>query len=591
MSIRTKLFLSNGAVVIMLLASLTFIFEHYSRQMILEKMMENNSNSFSQMTENVDSLLKTYEQTADLLYMDDSLQSTLLQEIDSLALQHTEYIESIVPLMESIRSTKDIVNFHLFTNNETFQLGVIRPLSEAPELAERSGCNTSTPSNRSLRSWTLQEEPDKEGLIRLSQRLNHLDMKACLFVSVDVDINVLKNFVKTKDQQNQIIFSLPDSKVVFDTASENAGATRLEDYWFFDEIRTNEESRLISMEDQDYLLIHRVLESRNSVSGIQIFSLTQLDALAVGTNAIRTTALVLFVATLAIFVVANYVMSSRLTKRLVELSVKMRKTNLENLQPIQSIKGNDEVSKLGFRFNEMVQRMQRLIREVYESELGRKELELKTKESELYALQTQVNPHYLFNTLNALRGNLLMKGDRENATIVNLLAKSFRNVLGKSGRMITVAEELDIIQTYLNIQAFRFSDRLRFRIDIPKRLYDIAIPKLSLQTLVENTIVHALEPSADGTMIVIRADYDEQQCRLIVEDNGPGIPCDHLTAIRQRLETADQKKDDSLHIGLRNVHQRLRQSFGPNFGMIIESKQGEGTRIIINLPLDIKPQT
>ncbi|OUS75083.1 hypothetical protein B1748_19480 [Paenibacillus sp. MY03] len=590
MSIRTKLFLSNGAVVILLLTSLTFIFEHFSRQMILEKIMESNSNSFSQMTENVDSLLKTYEQTADVLYMDDSLQATLLQEIHSLALQHTEYTELIVPLMESIRSTKDIVNFQLFTNNDTFQLGVVRPLSEAPELASKSGCDTSSPSYRSLRSWTLEKGAGGENLLRLSQRLNHLDMKACLFVSIDVDVNVLVDFIKAKDNPNQIVFSLSDGKVVFDNASDHAGAARLEDYWFFPEMNANDDGQLVRTADQEYLLTSRVLDSRNSVNGIQIVFLTQLDALVAGTNAIRTTALVLFVATLAIFVIANYVVSSRLTKRLVELSIKMRKTSLENLQPIQTIKGNDEVSKLGFRFNEMVQRMQRLIREVYESELGRKELELKTKESELYALQTQVNPHYLFNTLNALRGNLLMKGDRENAKIVNLLAKSFRNVLGKSGRMITIAEELDIIETYLNIQAFRFSDRLRFRIDIPKRLHDVAIPKLSLQTLVENTIVHALEPSADGTMIVIRADFDEQQCRLVVEDNGPGIPCDHLTAIRQRLETADQKKDDSLHIGLRNVHQRLRQSFGPHFGLIIESKPREGTRIIINLPLD-KPQT
>ncbi|GBG07337.1 sensor histidine kinase [Paenibacillus agaridevorans] len=590
MSIRTKLFLSNGAVVILLLTSLTFIFEHFSRQMILEKIMESNSNSFSQMTENVDSLLKTYEQTADVLYMDDSLQATLLQEIHSLALQHTEYTELIVPLMESIRSTKDIVNFQLFTNNDTFQLGVVRPLSEAPELARRSGCETSAPSYRSLRSWTLEKGAGGENLLRLSQRLNHLDMKACLFVSIDVDVNVLVDFIKAKDNPNQIVFSLSDGKVVFDNASDHAGTVRLEDYWFFPEMNANDDGQLVRTADQEYLLTSRVLDSRNSVNGIQIVFLTQLDALVAGTNAIRTTALVLFVATLAIFVIANYVVSSRLTRRLVELSIKMRKTSLENLQPIQTIKGNDEVSKLGFRFNEMVQRMQRLIREVYESELGRKELELKTKESELYALQTQVNPHYLFNTLNALRGNLLMKGDRENAKIVNLLAKSFRNVLGKSGRMITIAEELDIIETYLNIQAFRFSDRLRFRIDIPKRLHDVAIPKLSLQTLVENTIVHALEPSADGTMIVIRADFDEQQCRLVVEDNGPGIPCDHLTAIRHRLESADQKKDDSLHIGLRNVHQRLRQSFGPNFGLIIESKPREGTRIIINLPLD-KPQT
>lgn len=590
MSIRSKLFLTNGAVVILLLASLTFVFENYSRGTILDKLKENNGRALSQFADNVDSLLKSYEQIADLLYMNDPLQETLQQQnSQSLSEQHNEYFDNVMPLLTSIRSSKPISKLILYSDNTAFQLGDIRPIAEMPELVELSACSSNEPQFGSFRSWS-KEEANGKNVLRLTQRLNHQDPRACLFAAIDVDIGQLEEFFRIENAKSQYIISLPDGNVIFDNTIPGFYGGKVEDYWFFQGNRNVEPEgdRVVRTDNREYLLASRILHSRNSVDGMRIISLTPLNELMEGTREIRSTALLLFLGALVLFVIANYMISSRLTRRLIELSVIMRKTDMDNLQTIKHIKGRDEVSQLSSMFNDMVQRMQRLILEVYEHELGRKEMELRTKESELYALQTQVNPHYLFNTLNAIRGNLLEKGDQENADIVTLLAKSFRNVLGKSGRMLTVAEELDIVETYLKIQAFRFSDRLRYVIDVPRPLHRMKLPKLSLQTIVENAIVHGLEPSDKETTIAIRAElYDEGRFGLLVEDDGPGITGDRLAAIRERLQSAEQP-DDSLHIGMRNVHQRLRQSFGAEYGLVLTSVEGEGTTIVLNLPLEIE---
>ncbi|SDD24510.1 Histidine kinase-, DNA gyrase B-, and HSP90-like ATPase [Paenibacillus sp. UNCCL117] len=587
MSIRSKLFLTNSIVVILLLVSLTFVFEHYSRQAVLAKIEENNRNSLSQLAENMDNFLGSYEQIADLLYMDDGLQEQLLRPFHSISDLHSAYFERVFPLLQSIRSTKEIRNLTLYSNNPNYWIGDIKPLDALPLQIASSCYPASEPKFRSIRSWSGVREDNEEQILRLTQRLNHHSQRACLFAAIDVDVRLLEAFVRLDSSQSRLVVSLPDGGIVFDSSEAGAFGGRLEDQWFYADGSPVETGRVVREDGKEYWAAERTLQSRNSVRGIRIVSLTPLNQLAMGAREMRATALLLLLVAIGLFVIVNYLITSGLTRRLIGLSVKMRKTDIENLQPIEAVEGNDEVSQLGRRFNEMVGRMQRLITEVYESKLERQELELRTKESQLYALQTQVNPHYLFNTLNAIRGNLLEKGDRENAEIVTLLARSFRNVLGKSGQMVTLAEELDIVETYLKIQAFRFADRLSYSLAVPRPLHRIGVPKLSLQTLVENAIVHALEPSAGSIHIAIRAVLGrESGFTLTVEDNGPGIAPEQLAAIRERLDAPDQP-EDAYRIGLRNVHQRLRQSFGPAYGLRVESEAGQGARLSLILPLDM----
>lgn len=587
MNIRTKLFLTNGVVVILLIASLTFYLDHYGRGVILKKSKENTGYSLSQISENVDNALKSYEQIADSLYTDILLQDLMLKRYTSFPEAHKDYFESIVPKLTAIQSFKEMKGLTLYTNNDSFQIGSIKPLEAMPDHAAAGTCLSGGVATAQLRSWSVVVAPNGERQLRLIQRLNQLNTSSCLFAEVAVSTGIIQDLVKKESGQHQFYIFMPNGNIVLQRLLGEPVPALASGYWFYGDLRDVNDSKVVRHNKQDYLLTNRTLDSRSSVMNMQIVSLLPLNELVKQTQDIRTTAILLFVLTLLVFLIVNYITAAGLTKRLRQLSAKLRSTDMDHLQPIAVVRGRDEVSHLGHMFNGMVLRMQRLIGEVFESELARKELALKTKESELYALQTQINPHYLYNTLNAIRGNLLENGDRHNAEIISLLARSFRHVLGKSSRLIPISEELVIVGTYLRIQSFRFSDRLTYRIELDADLQRYMIPKLALQILVENAIVHALEPNPGSTCISIRGwQVDDTQVRLLVEDDGPDIPPERLEAIRLRLleeEAGAEQADDSSHIGLANVHNRLR-SFGEAYGVSLESRPGRGTTVSLLLP-------
>nr|WP_273385649.1 sensor histidine kinase [Cohnella zeiphila] len=401
---------------------------------------------------------------------------------------------------------------------------------------------------------------------------------------MDLNARLFDNLIANENKRHRYIVALPSGGVLLDSQQSDIFGRNLRDYGFYGKLGDADSGSVkVTDETGSYLLIYQTLGGRSSVRGTKVISLIPEEELLTNANEIRRIALLLFGAAVVLSIAIVYFLSRGMTKRLMKLASGMRSINTEQLRPIANIKGNDEISALGRIFNGLIDRIDRLIRDVYQSEINRRELELRTKESELYALQTQINPHYLFNTLTAIRGSLLENGDKENAEMIKLLAMSFRRVLGKSGQTIRLQEELETVDMYLRIQRFRFGDRLLYDIRVPEDFHRCAVPRLALQTLVENAIVHALERNEKPTTIEIRAESaDSDTIRIDVEDNGPGMAKEALAEIRRGLDEAAPSGEK--HIGLRNIHQRLRHSFGPPFGLELASEEGAGTRVSMLLP-------
>nr|WP_272914984.1 sensor histidine kinase [Paenibacillus dendrobii] len=290
----------------------------------------------------------------------------------------------------------------------------------------------------------------------------------------------------------------------------------------------------------------------------------------------KNVALILLLVSGSVSILASYFISRRMTKRLMQFARQIKTIDIEKLATTVEIRGNDEIGQLSHHFQQMMHRINQLVKEVYQADILRKEIEL-------YALQTQINPHYLFNTLNAIRGSLLEKGDRENAEIIKLLALSFRKVLNKPAKSHALAEELEIVETFLKIQVFRFERRLRYRIDIPESLLQMEVPRLCLQTLVENTIVHVLEQSLGTTEVSITTNQSQHDIQITVMDNGPGLSPDQVRDIVVQFhEDSDLAREK--HVGLRNIHQRLQKMYGEPYGLQFVSIEGQGTLVSILLP-------
>lgn len=233
----------------------------------------------------------------------------------------------------------------------------------------------------------------------------------------------------------------------------------------------------------------------------------------------------------------------------------------------------DELAVLNASFNQMVERIGNLVEDIRVEQLNLRATELKL-------LQAQINPHFLYNTLETIRMKARSCRQPEIEQLVKMLARILRNNVHAGAGLVTLRHELELVESYLKIQQYRFEDRLEYAFQVEEELWELQVLPLILQPLVENSIVHGLECKEGTGHIWIRAVQEGDICRIQVEDDGLGIPEDVLRRLQESLNCQDLNR---AHIGVRNVHQRLRLKYGPSCGLAIESEEGRYTRITVRV--------
>jgi len=216
-------------------------------------------------------------------------------------------------------------------------------------------------------------------------------------------------------------------------------------------------------------------------------------------------------------------------------------------------------------------------------ETHKAEVEKALIESELKALNSQINPHFLFNTLNAIQMVSYLEDANQTSNLINALANLLRVRLDTGSYFTTLREELQVIKNLLFIQKTRFEDRLQIAIFIPEDLLEMQIPSLSLQPLVENALIHGLEPREGIGRLELRAFIQPREIIFLVKDNGVGIGPADLGKIRDRLIEGPVSK--SKKIGLVNINQRCKTLFGNGYGIKINSERDKGTEVFLRIPI------
>jgi ligand-binding sensor protein len=217
------------------------------------------------------------------------------------------------------------------------------------------------------------------------------------------------------------------------------------------------------------------------------------------------------------------------------------------------------------------------------------DLEKVLREAELKALQSQVNPHFLFNTLNTIARLALLEEAPRTQEVVYALSDLLRNNLRNIDEMVTVDEEVQYIKNYLLIQKMRFGDRIQATIKIPELLLEQKIPVMTLQPLVENAIIHGLEPKRGGGNIHISGGIQGNQYQLSISDTGVGITNSQIERIF-RNEKRVSGKGQTTGLGIINVHKRIQHYFGPQCGLSISGEEDTGTTVKISLPYQLVTQ-
>jgi len=211
------------------------------------------------------------------------------------------------------------------------------------------------------------------------------------------------------------------------------------------------------------------------------------------------------------------------------------------------------------------------------------DLENLLRATELKALQSQVNPHFLFNTLNTIARLALLEGASRTQEIVYALSDLLRNNLRDIEELRTIEEEVESIKDYLTIQKMRFGDRIQAIIDVHPHILSTHIPALTLQPLVENAVIHGIEPKKEGGEIRISGHVEGDRLNLVVSDTGIGVAQELIYSIF-RAEKRKPTKGQTTGLGIINVHKRIQHHFGNEYGITMESEIGKGTNIYIQLP-------
>jgi two-component system sensor histidine kinase YesM len=234
----------------------------------------------------------------------------------------------------------------------------------------------------------------------------------------------------------------------------------------------------------------------------------------------------------------------------------------------------DEVGQIGERFLHMMQKNHELYGQVYEALLSRKQAEFR-------ALQAQINPHFLYNTLESLKGMALANGQRDMAEVIGAFGKCFRISLSYGREQISLGQEVEHVSAYVKVQQFRFRNSFEWICEVEEDICGFYVPKLILQPLVENAIYHGLKGRTDRGYIMLSGTREGDMLRLTVSDDGGGIGAERLDDIRKSLEA---ERGSAIGFGLRNVHERLRH-YGLQYGLSVTSEPGQYTSVTLLAPI------
>lgn len=279
--------------------------------------------------------------------------------------------------------------------------------------------------------------------------------------------------------------------------------------------------------------------------------------------------------------------SRHFSGRVLLLRQAMHQASRGNYDIIDSFAGKDELTDTFTDLKAMIGNIKEKEAQIYQSRIREQEIVNRQQQMEFKMLASQINPHFLYNTLETIRMKAFTAGDREVATAIKLLGKSMRYVLENTGTVsISLEKELNYIHTYISIQKLRFGDRVNFEEDIRLLLplSEYKILPLMLQPIIENAISHGLEGMEQGGLILLEIREDYGFLLIRISDNGKGMTPEELEALLVRIATRDETRTRS--IGLYNIDQRLQLFYGPACKLQVESTAGIKTTFTLRLPLD-----
>lgn len=337
----------------------------------------------------------------------------------------------------------------------------------------------------------------------------------------------------------------------------------------------------IFLDRQEYVMTCETIPLAESEDYIQVISFMSYRDILRNVNSRIAQSILLFACSVVLSVTVILGFAHVFSHRVERFREQMQKAAGGSFELEKELGGRDEISDLYDYLGTMILQIQRLLAEIYQERLHAERLTIQQKDAEFKMLASQINPHFLYNTLETIRMRARRSRQYDIEEIVSLLAKIMRSTLQAGSKEIAIQAETDLVAHYLKIQQYRFGDRIQYHIHVEEGLEHLPILPLMIQPIVENSIIHGLECKVGVGTIDIHAVRRGHHVVITITDDGVGMNEEKLTELRNKLNSYSE---NGRHIGISNVHQRVRLRYGEECGVEIHSEEGCGTRVEILLP-------
>nr|WP_275695570.1 sensor histidine kinase [Fredinandcohnia sp. SECRCQ15] len=370
-----------------------------------------------------------------------------------------------------------------------------------------------------------------------------------------------KSHIFIVDQDNQFIYPNKEDKIIEQSFLSELETIKVRNY-------TN-----IPINGTDYMMVY----NQSSYSGVKTIMLTPHSTIFSEVNNVKKLIILVIFLGMLVSLLLGLILSKPLVSSIHRLRDAMDNVKKGNLAQRVIISSNDEIGQLGTGFNHMINEIDRLVSEVYKTGL-------REKDAEIRALQSQMNPHFLYNTLESINMLAITNGNLDVSDMVSSLGRLLRYTIDNSSKVVTLDEELAFIHSYLAIQKVRMGEELQYREEIEEGSQHVLLPKLVLQPLVENAIIHGI--FKQGGHISIKVYTENQLLKIEITDNGQGVTLEQLTKLKTLIETQQSSSTEKHNgIALSNVHGRIQLLYGNQYGIKIKGQEQKGFSVSLTLPI------
>ncbi|WP_052339439.1 sensor histidine kinase [Gorillibacterium massiliense] len=580
MKLKHKLVLLNSLLIVISLGTLSYIAYKQSSKSLNSEVLFSTKQVLNQTESFLSYKIGKIEDVSDAIVLDNNLNEMLNRPASKYELsEQLGDFRNFYINLTTFQKNDDIYRIRVYIPDELaysnegvnfFPYSQFTSSKEYTALSQYLGKIMWVTDRDAITSMIHPDLPTVHA-IRFIRNLSSFDSRLGM-LDIDVRQDVLSSIVKRANTSANGVAYLQNAEGEIIAASN----TELTKQW-----NLNLESVFsIALQNDPWRTI--TLSGKNVMAGVKtiegtdwnLVSIVPLQDLYASGKKVRNQILA-FMILLAI--AANllvYWISSSQTRRIGMVIRKMRRVQTGELEPVISDGRQDEVGQLVETYNYMVSRMKVILDEQYK-------LGVEAKNAELKALHSQINPHFLYNTLDLINWTAIQRKVPEISSLVQSLSQFYKLSLNKGEEVTTLGKELEHARLYVDIQNRRFGNSIELNIDVDEELFEYDIPKITLQPIVENAILHGIRETAHRRGEIFIYSYCENgDIILVVQDNGIGISEDQINSLNGSYDS-NANKDG---YGIRNINYRIRLLFGLTYGLHFESQLGEGTKVFIRLP-------